>query len=70
MAKDILLGRTNRDWSIGSIVLPEKQEKRLLAKADEVRYDVRRAAGKVSAGLLVLSAAAGFLGITVLARKI
>lgn len=61
MARDLLLGKTRRDFSIGSIVLPAAQERRLLDKVDDVRYDVRRAGRVASIGLLSLSAAIGLL---------
>ena len=69
MAYDIIRGKTRRDWSCGSIALPEKQERRILAKIDDVRYDVRQAAGKASIGLYSLAAAAAFLGVTQLLKK-
>jgi hypothetical protein len=68
MAHDIVLGKTRRDWSCGSLVLPAKQEKRLLAKVDDVRYDVRRASSKFQAGLLALSAAVGLYAVSEIYR--
>ena len=68
MAHDIFLGRTGRDWSCGSILLPEKQQKILLAKVDDVRYDVRRAGAKISVGALALAASLGFLGLASIYR--
>ena len=64
MALDLLLGRTKRNWSTGSVMLPEKQEKRLLDKVDDVRYDVRRAGERARTGLLVLSAAIGLVALS------
>ena len=64
MALDLLLGRTSRDWSCGSLVLPQKQEKRLLDKVDDVRYDVRRAGTFAGVGLLCLSAAVGLVALS------
>ena len=63
MAHDIFLGRTKRDWSCGSILMPSKQQKVLLAKVDDVRYDVRRAGVKISMATFALAAALGFLGL-------
>ena len=64
MSRDLLFGRTSRDWSCGSLALPERQEKRLLAKVDDVRYDVRRAGRLAGAGLLTLSAAVGLVAVS------
>ena len=69
MAHDLLFGQTKRNWNraenatIGSLVLPEKQEKRLLNKIDDVRYDIRKTGNLVKISVLSLSAALGFLGI-------
>jgi len=68
MAHDIFLGQTKRDWSCGSILMPLKQQKVLLAKVDDVRYDIRRAGAKVSVGVLALAAALGFLGLASIYR--
>ena len=56
MAQDIFLGRTKRDWSCGSLLLPAKQQKALLAKADDIRYDLRRTGAKMSMATLALAA--------------
>jgi hypothetical protein len=64
MAKDLLLGRTRRNWGIGSIVLPASQERRLLDKVDDVRHDVRRAGRAAQLGLLCLSAAVGLAAVS------
>ena len=63
MAHDLIFGKTGRDWSCGSILLPKKQQKILLAKVDDVRYDIRRAGSRVAVGILCLSAALGFMGL-------
>ena len=68
MAQDIFLGRTKRDWSCGSLLLPAKQQKTLLAKIDDVRYDVRRTGAKISMATLALAASLGFLGIASIYR--
>lgn len=68
MAHDLFLGRTKRDWSCGSILLPAKQQKILLAKVDDVRYDIRRTGAKVSMGVLALAASLGFLGLASIYR--
>ncbi len=69
MARDILLGKTPRDWSCGSIALPAKQQKQIFDKLDDVRYDVRRAGNNARVGMLVLSGALGLLAISNFARK-
>ena len=68
MAQDLIFGRTKRDWSCGSLLLPAKQQKALFAKIDDVRYDVRRAEVKISAATLVLGASLGLLGIASIYR--
>ena len=64
MAHDIIFGQTQRDWGCGSLVLPRKQERALLNKVDDVRYDVRRASSKFQTGLLALSAAVGLYAVS------
>ena len=44
--------------------LPARQEKVLLDKVDDVRYDVRRAGERARTGLLVLSAAVGLVALS------
>jgi hypothetical protein len=68
MAHDLFLGKTKRDWSCGSLLLPAKQQKALLAKLDDVRYDVRRTGAKMSMAALALAASLGFLGIASIYR--
>ncbi len=69
MAHDIILGKTSRDWSVGSLILPAKQERRLLDKVDDVRYDARRAAKRVQVGLLALSASVGLVTVASMLRE-
>lgn len=64
MAHDLLLGKTPRDWSCGSIALPAKQQKQIFDKLDDVRYDVRRAGNNAKIGMLVLSGALGIVAIS------
>jgi hypothetical protein len=66
---DLMFGKTRRDWSCGSIVLPAKQERRIYDKLDDVRYDVRRAGGATKIGLLCLSASIGLLAISEIYRS-
>jgi hypothetical protein len=69
MAHDIFTGRkTSKSFAMGSLLIPAKQERALLAKIDDVRFDVRTVGGKVAAGLLALSAALGLLGIASIFR--
>jgi hypothetical protein len=68
MAHDIFLGQTERDWSCGSLLLPAKQQKALLAKADDIRYDVRHASARISMATLALAASLGLLGIASIYR--
>lgn len=64
MAYDLRSGKqTRRNFAIGGILIPSKQEKALFAKIDDVRFDVRNVGSKVSAGLLALSAALGVIGL-------
>lgn len=69
MARDLLLGKTRRDWTIGSLILPAKQERRLLDKVDDVRYDARQAAWRMQAGLLALSASVGLVAVASILRE-
>lgn len=68
MAYDILLGQTSRNWSTGSLLIPDKQQRTFLAKIDDVRYDVRRAGAKIGGATLVLSAALGLLAVASLCK--
>jgi hypothetical protein len=68
MAHDILLGKLSRDWSCGSLLLPAGQQKALMNKIDDVRYDVRRSADLLKIGMLSLSAAIGLVAVTNLFR--
>jgi len=69
MAHDLLLGRTRRDWSCGSIALPAKQQRQIFDKIDDVRFDVRRAGNRAAIGMLVLSSALGMLAISNFHRR-
>ena len=64
MAYDIFKGQTSRDWSCGSMLLPEKQQKALFNKIDDVRYDVRRSSNLLKIGMLSLSAAIGLVAVS------
>ena len=55
MAYDIFKGKTNRDWSCGSLILPAKQQAALFNKIDDVRYDVRRSSKLIQIGMLALT---------------
>jgi hypothetical protein len=72
MAHDLLLGETEDDWSrdssMGSVLLPAKQQRALFEKIDDVRYDVRGAKRVVGAALFALSGALAFLGIASIYR--
>jgi hypothetical protein len=70
VAHDLLLGRSRRDWSIGSFLLPSKQQRAIFDKIDEVRYDVRTAANNAKLGMLALTAAVGFVGAVSLYRTV
>jgi 16S rRNA U516 pseudouridylate synthase RsuA-like enzyme len=63
MARDLILGTTNRDWSLGSIFLPERQKRRVREMVDDVRYDVRRLGRGATIGLLCLSGAVGLAAL-------
>ena len=69
MAFDLVLGQTKRDWSCGSILLPEKQELSLLNKVDDIRYDVRRAQSNVSGAIYALSGALAAVALTSIYRQ-
>lgn len=63
MAIDLILGKTKHDWSCGSMLLPDKQQRQIFDKIDDVRYDVRRAGTKMAVALGCLSAAVGLVGV-------
>jgi len=63
MAHDLLLGKIQRDWSCGSLLLPAKQQRAILNKVDDVRYDIRGAGRLAKIGMLSLSAALGLLAM-------
>jgi hypothetical protein len=64
MAYDLLYGKTKRDWSCGSLLIPARQEKVFLNKIDDVRYDVRKIGNVAKIGLLTLSAAIGLVAVS------
>ena len=64
MAYDIVFGKTKRDWSCGSLLIPAKQEKAILNKIDDVRYDIRKIGNVAKIGLLTLSAAIGLVAVS------
>ena len=68
MAYDLIRGKVTRDWSIGSLLLPAKQQKALFAKIDDVRYDVRRAKTLISGAVFALSGALGLLALASIFR--
>ena len=62
-AKKIGITHPDPRTSSGSLLIPSKQQRAFLAKIDDIRYDVRRVAAKLSGATLVLSAALGVLGV-------
>lgn len=64
MAHDLIRGKTSRDWSCGSLLIPASQQRALLDKVDDVRYDVRRSANLLKIGMLSLSAAIGLMAVS------
>jgi hypothetical protein len=79
MAHDILGGENTKNFArqsslggspsdVGSLLIPAKQERALLQKIDDVRYDVRTVGGKVSGSVLALAAALGLLGVASIYR--
>ena len=70
MALDLIFGKTRRDWSCGSLLMPEKQQKAFLAKIDDVRYDIRNAGNSAKIGLLTLSAAITLVAVSSMARTV
>jgi hypothetical protein len=68
MAHDIFFGTSSRDWSCGSMLLPAGQQRALLNKVDDVRYDIRQSSKLIQIGMLSLSAAIGFVAVSNLWR--
>ena len=64
MAYDLIKGKTDRDWSCGSVLLPAKQQAALFNKIDDVRYDVRHSTNLIKIGMLSLSAAIGLVAVS------
>jgi hypothetical protein len=56
-------GKVGIMTSSGSILLPDKQQKAIFAKLDDVRYDLRLAGRNVGTTVLVLSAALGAVAL-------
>ena len=54
--------------TLGSWLLPEKEQVRLLNKIDDVRFDIRLASRRAGVGLGLLAASLGVLGIASLYR--
>jgi hypothetical protein len=63
MAVDLVFGKTRRDWSCGSVLLPAKQQRAIFDKIDDVRYDVRRVGRNMAIAVGCLSAAFGLVGV-------
>jgi hypothetical protein len=81
MAHDILGGKNTKNFArqsslpdspseVGSLLIPAKQERALLQKIDDVRYDVRTVGGKVSGSVLALAGALGLLGVASIYRTV
>jgi len=64
MAYDLIKGKTSRDWSCGSLLLPAKQQIALFNKIDDVRYDVRRSTKLIQIGMLALSGAIALVAVS------
>jgi hypothetical protein len=69
MAYDLVRGMIGRNWSAGSMLLPKAQERALLHKVDDVRYDIRRTRFTLGAGMYAVSAAIAALAISQIYRK-
>jgi len=75
MAQDIIFGRTRANWSrssslsgMGSVILSTKEQARMLDKVDDVRYDVRKASGRVAIALGCLAASVGMFSVASIFR--
>ena len=55
---------------IGSLLIPDKQQKAFLSKIDDIRFDVRRVGAKIGGATIILSAALGLLGIASIYRTV
>ncbi len=49
---------------VGSVLFPEKDQKRMFDKVDDLRFDVRNAKNVVGAGIFALSGALAFIAIS------
>lgn len=71
MAIDLLSGRQNgQDWSLGSIIYPESEQKKLFNKIDDLRFDVRRLGANVGGGIYALAGALGAFGVVQIFRTV
>ena len=55
---------------IGSLLIPDKQQKAFMSKIDDIRFDVRRVGAKIGGATIILSAALGLLGIASIYRTV
>jgi hypothetical protein len=66
MAFDLAFGQTKRNWgrsSMGSFIFPVKEQRSLMAKLDDLRYDIRGMKSTIGGALFALSGALGALAI-------
>lgn len=53
---------------VGSVLFPEKEQKKMLEKVDDLRFDVRNAKSVIGAGIFALSGALAFVAISKIYR--
>jgi len=67
MAYDLMFGQTKKDFSrgssMGSFLFPVKEQRSLMAKLDDLRYDIRGARSVIGAGIFALSGALAALAV-------
>ncbi len=72
MAQDIIFGRTKANWarssSMGSMIFSTREQARLLNKVDDVRYDARKASGRIAIALGCLAASISMFSIASIYR--
>jgi len=56
------IGPKDMAAGVGSILFPAKEQQRLMAKLDDVRYDIRGMRDLIGAGVFSLAGALAFLG--------
>lgn len=58
------IGISKTDSGVGSVLFPAKEQKKMMDKIDDLRFDIRGARSVVGAGVFALSGALAFVAIS------